>query len=209
MIEPNLVLPISNYAYAVYDLTDKDIDNVALAEEIIACSDNRMSDSGTATGNEDVMLNRTPEVLKVEQAVRNVVIDIDPQFDEITHWGHLTPPNESTMCHSHRQRIDPYGVLSWCYWTQIPENSGNLVFRQELPTGESIVEIKPKEGWLILFPGYISHFTQKNCSDQTRVSMSGNLKISRQVRPTPRLMNIIGHQVISPQRLIDLDEIGS
>jgi len=59
--------------------------------------------------------------------------------------------------------IDPRGGVNWGW-----ENEGNIV-------GVRHVRIKPKEGTLVFFPGFILHSVDYNRSPQPRISLSSNL----------------------------------
>ena len=78
--------------------------------------------------------------------------------------------------------------ISGVYYVKVPENSSNLYFETPNRHLETSVvfnelaersELQPREGMLVLFPGWLQHGVVPSMSDKTRVSMSFNLSFSR------------------------------
>jgi uncharacterized protein (TIGR02466 family) len=92
------------------------------------------------------------------------------------------------------QHIIPHShgtaLVGWVYYVDIPENSGDIVFLN--PKGNNswdyfyrvedsrapaehdlLYKFKPKNGDLLIFPGWILHYVEPNNSDQLRISMAG------------------------------------
>ena len=87
-------------------------------------------------------------------------------------WTHLVEPNQSTMFHTHQDPGPP--GLSFVYWANFPKKSGNFVGILQVDKYRHFQEVVPKAGDLVVFPTYLPHMTARNCSNQTRISISGN-----------------------------------
>jgi uncharacterized protein (TIGR02466 family) len=73
------------------------------------------------------------------------------------------------------------------YYIYTPENCGDLLLvdPRNAPLWDRISEdkvdgikyqrIKPKNGKLILFPGYVGHMVEQNKSNDTRISLATNI----------------------------------
>jgi hypothetical protein len=65
--------------------------------------------------------------------------------------------------------------FSNCYaavlYIKVPENSGNIEFRQNT----ILKEIIPKPGMLLIFPGTLEHRVLPNLSKEVRISLATNL----------------------------------
>ena len=61
------------------------------------------------------------------------------------------------------------------YYINVPENSGNIIFRKNDGNKYEKWFVKPKDGMMILFPSKLEHCVEKNKSCDTRISLSFNL----------------------------------
>ena len=68
--------------------------------------------------------------------------------------------------------------VSAAFWVQVPENSGNFVFRYK-PNPYIVANevILSKPGHFLLFDSAMEHFVTKNCSDGHRIVISMNFNI--------------------------------
>ena len=142
------------------------IDNAAIAAQVME-SHERLYHDPNGSLFEDTMFN--PERGSVGH---NLLLILDKHFKEhgyslAGHWSHIHRPLESTNTHDHCD-FD----LSFAYYVQVPEGSGDIVFEiQNLNT-----PLKPREGELIVFPGWLKHRVSKNLGSGIRISIAGNLK---------------------------------
>jgi len=113
----------------------------------------------------------------------NLISDLDlPSM-----WVNINSKHSYNNRHTH-----PGASISGVLWIKIPENSGDFVF--EMPdcfnyellnkTNNrhrsknnlfAALDIKPKEGLMILFPSYLPHYVNQNYSDEDRISLAFNL----------------------------------
>lgn len=100
-------------------------------------------------------------------------------------WAHMTPPGKNTQTHDHAP-----SHLSCAYYVRTPEGCGELHFiedrkqRASEPTGTKLplnVRVPAKEGRMVIFPGWMSHYVSENHSDQVRVSLSCNADLMSKV----------------------------
>lgn len=93
-------------------------------------------------------------------------------------WAHITPPGKNTQTHDHFP-----AHLSCAYWLRTPEGCGNLRFlddrkhRMLEPKKSITVEVPAKEGNMVIFPAWMSHYVEENRATETRVSISMNAKL--------------------------------
>jgi hypothetical protein len=142
------------------------IDNTRLAEEVLKFINDRMSDDPNSSLSEDSKLDIAPgsETEKLIKAVDEIGALKNYKTDFA--WGQIHRPLESTNTHNHG--ITPY---SWVYYVKVPPGSGDLTFWF---LNRFRYSIKPEEGSLILFPGWMDHSVSKNRGDYIRISVSGN-----------------------------------
>jgi uncharacterized protein (TIGR02466 family) len=105
------------------------------------------------------------------------------KFKIVTSWATQTLQNEYAHVHTHGS-YDMSGV----YYFKTNNKDGNLFFRS--PARElslcwpfehiaSQVDYIPKEGQIILFPGWLEHGTRANLTENERISISFNISFSR------------------------------
>ena len=97
-------------------------------------------------------------------------------------WININNKSASNRLHSH-----PFSLISGVYYVDIPEDSGNLIFKREqrffdhrfsrwaTVDSDSIKCIKPEPGKLILFPSYLMHYVEENNNTLDRISIAFNL----------------------------------
>ncbi len=88
-------------------------------------------------------------------------------------WGHIVYPGDQTMVHDHRQNI-PIPGLSFAYYPHVLENGGDIHFITDVNGKKCNCPHVIKKGDLILFSNEILHYTPRNGSDETRITISGN-----------------------------------
>jgi len=140
-----------------------------ISDEILSKQSVRLSDSSVNSLFED-----TQFLFDVGSESESFLKKITKFFEEENLkikdiWTHIHQPLESTNTHNH----GPFPRnFSFVFYVKTPVNSGKLVFSLE---SQPIKSIFPIEGNLIIFPSWLPHFVTKNLSDDTRISISGNL----------------------------------
>ena len=115
---------------------------------------------------------------------------IDQRLVEAEMWTHVMQPGETTMIHSHRNKLD-WGFLglSWVYYAQnikvetsvYKNQGGKIIFQTQIGGTKTINnDFDPEPGDLIIFPSWLPHFTTRNEAPEPRVSISGNYVISNE-----------------------------
>ena len=86
-------------------------------------------------------------------------------------WFNIASPGESTGWHDHKDR----SLLSGVYYLKVPENAGNINFREK--NGDQFREwqIRSQTGKMILFHSNMEHSVSKNKSSENRISIAFNL----------------------------------
>lgn len=155
------------------------LDDAAINDIILSRKSIRLSERDGDTFTEDSYLPKKDKAVAelLERVDEVIQKEVHPLMETYNEWAHILEPNESTMFHSHTRKGRPPGI-SWVYYSKVPKNSGNLVFTFEAAAHRVIQEVVPEVGKLVLFPDYVPHFTKKNISKDTRISVSGNAEIS-------------------------------
>lgn len=169
--------PLVLMGHSIHELTG--IDNDAINEAVLKRRDIKLDDD-VAAGNtftEDSFFPEDNPACKVllDKVNETIAKEVNKYFKTFNTWAHILDPNESTMYHSHEQPGSPPGI-SWVYYSKTPVNAGNIVWVLDVGKQRAMVEHKPEVGQLVLFPDCVPHFTKKNVSGQTRISISGNAK---------------------------------
>lgn len=155
----------------------KDLDNEEITRAVVAKEEDRRSEEVGDTKSEDSILpTDNSEVSTLLSRIDGFVRTLNPHFEayeDAERWGHILNPGQNTDWHTHIRGDWPDG-LSWVYYSNYPENSGELVFVMDAVARRHMHEINPDVGNLVIFPSYAPHYTRRNMSDQKRVSISGN-----------------------------------
>jgi uncharacterized protein (TIGR02466 family) len=93
-------------------------------------------------------------------------------------WVNVTPPGGFNMAHIHGCE------LSGAFYISVPENSGRFVAidpRQRVSMSTRRIRdqnfpVQPTEGTCIIFPSWLEHYVEPNCSFSNRISISFNLE---------------------------------
>lgn len=102
----------------------------------------------------------------------------------INAWGIINPTHGYNALHNH-----PASYLSGVYYLRIPEDSGDIVFRdprearmmEAIPYRESFawtyknVKYRPRESRMLIFPSWLLHEVLPNQSAEDRICVSFNL----------------------------------
>tara|TARA_B100001113_G_C21018503_1_gene582500 strand:+ start:290 stop:883 length:594 start_codon:yes stop_codon:yes gene_type:complete len=174
-----------------------DVDNEQINKDVLKRSSMKLDDTPGNTFQEDSYYPETQAcddlINKVDDAIQK---NINKYFKTYNKWAHILDVNESTMIHSHDSVGTP-GHLSWVYYSKTEENAGNIVWQTTIHNKMITWEETPEVGKLIVFPNWMPHFTKKNISGETRISISGNSKPDEKDFPKvgenpENLFNIIG-----------------
>jgi len=94
--------------------------------------------------------------------------------------------------HTNQVHIHPGAFLSGVYYVSAPEGSGKIHFERDSKEiyamgclkigGKTVVsgmncEYEPKEGRLLLFPGWLPHSVLPNTTDEERISIAFNAEL--------------------------------
>ena len=171
MFRPLILMGIS-----VHQLDD--IDNESIVDAVMARKDMRLDDNGGHTFAEDSYYPTDhPECKKLLDKVQQLArSEIHSKLVNENQWAHILEPNESTMFHTHSNTGKP-PAISWAYYASAPKDAGNIVWTFECNKGRVMQEEELGLGKLVFFSGEVPHFTKKNISGETRVSISGNLNL--------------------------------
>lgn len=153
------------------------VDNIAINEAVLKRRDIKLDDSPGNTFNEDSFYPVNDPACKelIEKVDQVIKSEVNKYFRTDNTWSHILDPKESTMYHSHTNDRSLPGI-SWVYYTQTLPDAGNLVLHMQAGSKYILKEIQPKEGMLVIFPDFVFHFTKKNNSGTTRISISGNAR---------------------------------
>ena len=118
---------------------------------------------------------------------------IDESYNiKIDAWVNINKPGDYNMKHFH-PGVDLAGVL----WVKVPKDSGNIIF--DNPTGfQTYTEVEsytkdfkdsnnyyhtyyfsPTEGRMLVFPSHLQHQVRENKSNEDRISVSFNIRLSK------------------------------
>jgi hypothetical protein len=143
------------------------LDHDLLAKEVLAHKSDRLSDDPNSGLIEDSVLE-IPDGSESQRLVAMVdEIAKAKGMYTISQWGQIHRPLESTNTHHHG--TSPF---AWVYYVKVPPGAGDLTFWF---LDRFRFSVKPVEGNLILFPGWMNHSVSKNRSDYIRISIAGNL----------------------------------
>ena len=128
---------------------------------------------------------------KIQNNLNKAIIDLgwnnpSNKFKITSSWSIINKKGSSNNRHIHS---DNY--ISAAYYIRAPEGCGDILFYDPReakvirkpkgidgnPLSADVVNIKPKEGLLVLFPSYLYHSVEENITDNERVVISFNLDI--------------------------------
>lgn len=99
-------------------------------------------------------------------ALQNAPKEAQPHFQPVVTeiWGAVYKKDEYTIVHDHWP-----AVWSFTYYVNVSPDCAPLVF----PDGN--ITVKPKNGMMCMFPGWIAHKVPRQKSDHERVMVAGNI----------------------------------
>ena len=86
--------------------------------------------------------------------------------------------------------------IAFSAYVKVPKNSGNLILIDprirrvknrsdrfiksfDNPFTHSMYFLNPSEGKFVIFPSYLEHYVEPNLTQETRISISGNIKYEK------------------------------
>jgi len=102
------------------------------------------------------------------------------------YWINLADQNDFQESHHHMDSQTLTNIFSGVLYIDVPKNSGNLFlsnpnsFIDLFPPNETSppsYKITPKQKQIILFPSWLKHGVETNKSNNSRISLSWNVKI--------------------------------
>jgi uncharacterized protein (TIGR02466 family) len=131
----------------------------------------------------------TPSIFALKNYIKNRIDDMAKQYgfrySKITGRQNVIKPLESDTPHHHVGK----SILVGVYYADVPPNSGdillhdprgplpweNLNFNPDDPIATKSARcyhrVKPQNGLLLLFPGFLVHSVETNLSNQNRISI--------------------------------------
>ena len=116
------------------------------------------------------------------------------KYDIIDSWMTLFKKNNYAHIHAHGE-ADLAGV--YYYKTGISDNDSSFFFctpavgsEASIFWGEQRISMRPEEGTMLLFPGWLRHGVTTNETDDDRVSISFNLVFDK----TKKKVNLYGNK---------------
>ena len=109
----------------------------------------------------------------------------------VNMWANINEHRDFNKAHLH-----PNSDWSFAYYVKVTEDSGGIVFcdprvrrvmnvQDEIlidysnDSQHSIYTVNPLNGQLIIFPSYLEHYVDQNLTQETRFSISGNIKYEK------------------------------
>ena len=173
------------YSLNVFYSNIEGIDNKELTRICVAAASRKAASVKSNTGYTDVPVDGTnKEIIRLRKTIKSVMHEhIDQRLVEAEMWTHVMQPGETTMIHSHRNKLD-WGFLglSWVYYPQMPEGEnigGKIIYQIQIGGIKTInKDFTPKTGMFIIFPSWLPHFSTRCTSQETRISISGNYRFN-------------------------------
>lgn len=144
-----------------------------------------MEEDPESIRNEDIRIDFYPEVKNLMNSIMDKFHQqygekIKPvQSSDINEvvWAVVHGQNESTNWHDHatHTNYEAGAKVSAVYYVDVPENSGDIVFKcDENPFVSKMYTEKAETGKFILFDSTLQHCVTKNLSNQKRIIISMN-----------------------------------
>ena len=109
----------------------------------------------------------------------------------INMWANINEHRDFNKAHLH-----PNSDWSFAYYVKVREDSGGIVFcdprvRRVMKVQDDILidysngsqhtiyTVNPLNGKLVIFPSYLEHYVEPNLTQETRISISGNIRYEK------------------------------
>ena len=161
------------------------VDNKKFKEIILKNPEPHVEDNTSLdyilTRHEDTKFPMNPEFEKILNHIKGQFKYLHNKNLKLTNfWSHIHEKNMSTVTHNHVEKEDYEGTkyLSGVYYVQVPEKSGHFVLHYPLNSHVSHkFPVMPKTSEFFLFSSAMDHHVTRNLSNESRISVSFNLKI--------------------------------
>ena len=192
----NLIFPIPIHQFDVNGFSE-------IKDELIdyAYDYKKKDPKGVSLSNRGGWQSEGFEIINEDDVLQLFLINCLSNFPPIKEsvelrgyaWININKPGDYNIKHVH-----PTNNLSGVLWIKAPQNSGDIVF--DSPNNfESFLENKsynddfkksnfiddsyhcyPTEGRIIVFPSHLQHHVQENKSNEDRISVSFNIRLSNE-----------------------------
>tara|TARA_B100000989_G_C19440638_1_gene427167 strand:+ start:160 stop:765 length:606 start_codon:yes stop_codon:yes gene_type:complete len=124
----------------------------------------------------------------IEQVMDDMSWEKQKQTAKINNmWAIINTGGSANLRHQHGN-----STISGAYYVRAPENSGDIVFYDPRPApvyshpnidkpnilNAQVNGVNPREGALVLFPSYLDHSVNENLSNDERIVISFNIRIT-------------------------------
>jgi uncharacterized protein (TIGR02466 family) len=179
----------SSFIWA-YEIDNFDDENINLKKFIYSLKNNKSVTKSNRGGWQSDNLTNYKEMDKLKNSISSYTHEIFSGINK-AHikpldipqiWANINHNNCFNDIHQHGMY-----TLSGTYYLEVPENSGNIVFRDPrsgalsssnyhaiFEIGE-FFEFVPRKNLLLLFPSFLDHFVRPNMSNEERISVSFDL----------------------------------
>ena len=192
----NLIFPIPIHQFDVNGFSEiKD----ELIDYVYDCK--KKDPKGVSLSNRGGWQSEGFEIINEDDVLQLFLINCLSNFPPIKEsvqlrgyaWININKPGDYNIKHVH-----PTNNLSGVLWIKAPQNSGDIIFDSP-NVFESFLENKsytddfkkscniddsyhfyPTEGRIIVFPSHLSHHVQENKSNEDRISVSFNIRLSNE-----------------------------
>lgn len=153
---------------------------------------NRVLSNEGGWQSQDIDLNQYDELRIVKQIIDQKIGEFSKDVNQKRFvidnaWVNLNYPGTFNKEHVH-----PVVAFAGTIYISVPENSGRIVFVNDFtpikhyplniensPTFYGNVKYKPRNGMILFFPAWLSHYVERNQSNQIRISISFNVRQMR------------------------------
>ena len=192
----NLIFPIPIHQFDVNGFSEIQNELIDYAYDL-----KKKDPKGVSISNRGGWQSKGFEIIDKDDVLQLFLINCLSNFPPIKEsvqlrgygWININKPGDYNIKHVH-----PTNNLSGVLWIKAPQNSGDIVF--DSPNNfESFLENKsynddfkksyfiddsyhcyPTEGRMIVFPSHLSHHVQENKSNEDRISVSFNIRLSNE-----------------------------
>ena len=159
------------------------INNKELSEWILDCKKSNRGRLISNIGGWQLEVDEHEKILKplhrtILETIKSIPLTGPKEF-KINFWVNVNTKGDWNIYHDH-MGVDLSGV----YYVKVPENSGEIMFKdpRKGSSGErNVVQmplnlpLMPKEGVLLMFPPFLEHMVSPSKSDEERISIAYNV----------------------------------
>ena len=175
---------------------NKKISEIILDKEITEPSRD-MTNQGGWQSNDD--LHKDERFLEILESISKYFQPLFKKYSYVDDaelyitnmWANVNRYKDFNTTHIH-ENVD----WSFVYYVKVPENSGSLIFIDprvrrvksrsdkfikgfDNPFTHSTYFSSPLVGRFVIFPSYLEHYVEPNLTQESRISISGNIKVEK------------------------------